>query len=205
MWDTFREATGKKLKLAGGKLRAIRDTRGAEGACGLRLRQGRMKRRDLFQKLVRTVFVPTTRPLHAAVPRVCGAALLDALGSVAGRTARGRRARRCRDRIGAHPTVHHPVAATFMKNAAKNGTKIILTDPRRSDLARHATYFLQFNGDTDVALLNGLLHVIIEEGLANQAFIRDRTEHYEALRENVKDYSPEKVAPITGIDAQHHP
>ena len=75
-------------------------------------------------------------------------------------------------------------------------------DPRRSDLARHATYFLQFNGDTDVALLNGLLHVIIEEGLANEAFIRDRTENYEALRENVKDYSPEKVAPITGIDAQ---
>ena len=52
-----------------------------------------------------------------------------------------------------------------MKNAAKNGTKMILMDPRRCDLARHATYFLQFNGDTDVALLNGLMHVIIEEGL----------------------------------------
>ncbi len=100
--------------------------------------------------------------------------------------------------IGSNPTVNHPVAATFMKNAAKNGTKIILMDPRRSDLARHATYFLQFNGDTDVALLNGMLHVIIEEGLANEAFIRDRTENYEALRANVKDYSPEKVAPITG-------
>ncbi|MBV8644087.1 MAG: molybdopterin-dependent oxidoreductase, partial [Candidatus Eremiobacteraeota bacterium] len=62
--------------------------------------------------------------------------------------------------------------------------------------------FLQFNPDTDVALLNSMLHVIIEEGLANEDFIRSRTENYEALRENVKDYAPEKVASITGIDPE---
>ena len=89
-----------------------------------------------------------------------------------------------------------------MKNAVKAGTKLILADPRRSDLARHATYYLQFNPDTDVALLNAILHVIVEEGLVDEAFIRDRTSGYEALAENVKKFSPEAMAPICGIDAR---
>ena len=104
--------------------------------------------------------------------------------------------------IGANPTVNHPVAATLIKNAAKAGAKLIVADPRRSDLARHATYYLQFNADTDVALLNAMLHVIVEEGLVDEAFIRDRTSGYEALAENVKKFSPEAMAPICGIDAQ---
>ena len=79
--------------------------------------------------------------------------------------------------IGANPTVNHPVAATWIKNAAKSGVKLI-ADPRRSDLARHANYYLQFNPDTDVALLNAMLHVIVEEGLTDEAFIRDRTAGY---------------------------
>ena len=83
--------------------------------------------------------------------------------------------------IGANPTVNHPVAATWIKNAAKAGVKLIVADPRRGDLARHATYNLQFNADTDVALLNAMLHVIVEEGLVDEAFIRDRTAGYEAL------------------------
>jgi len=104
--------------------------------------------------------------------------------------------------IGANPTVNHPVAATWIKNATKAGTKLILADPRRSDLARHATYYLQFNPDTDVAMLNAMLHVIVEEGIADQAFIKDRTSGYEALAENVKKFSPEAMAPICGIDAK---
>jgi formate dehydrogenase major subunit len=88
-----------------------------------------------------------------------------------------------------------------MKNAAKRGAKLVVADPRRTDLARHATHFLQFNPDTDVALLNAMLYTIVEEGLANEAFIRDRTANYEALRENVKKYAPEKMAPICGIPA----
>jgi formate dehydrogenase major subunit len=84
----------------------------------------------------------------------------------------------------------------------ESGVQLIVADPRRSDLARHATYFLQFNPDTDVALLNAMLHVIVEEGLANEAFVRDRTSGYEALAENVKKFSPEAMAPICGIDPQ---
>src|SRR5687767_5297981 len=104
--------------------------------------------------------------------------------------------------IGANPTVNHPVAATWIKNAAKAGAKLIVADPRRSDLARHATYYLQFNADTDVALLNAMLHVIVDEGLVDEAFIRDRTSGYEALAENVRKFSPEVMAPICGIKAE---
>ncbi|MGA8056299.1 MAG: molybdopterin-dependent oxidoreductase, partial [Burkholderiales bacterium] len=104
--------------------------------------------------------------------------------------------------IGANATVNHPVAATWMKNAAKRGAKIVVADPRRTELARHATYFLQFNPDTDVALLNAMLHTIVDEDLADEAFIKSRTTGYKALAENVKRYSPEAMAPICGIPAQ---
>ena len=104
--------------------------------------------------------------------------------------------------IGANPTVNHPVAATWMKNAAKSGTKLIVCDPRRSDLARIAHRYLQFKPDTDVALLNAMMHVIVAEGLVDEAFIASRTIGYEELRKNVEAYSPELMAPICGIDAE---
>jgi formate dehydrogenase major subunit len=103
--------------------------------------------------------------------------------------------------IGANPTVNHPVAATFLKNAVHNGTKLILMDPRRSDLSRLAYRFLQFRPDTDVALLNAMMHVIIEENLVDEKFIADRTLGYDALVKNVAGYSPELMAPICGIPA----
>jgi formate dehydrogenase major subunit len=89
-----------------------------------------------------------------------------------------------------------------MKNAAKKGAKIILADPRITDLGKHAWRTLQFKADTDVAMLNALIHVVIEEGLADQDFIAKRASNYEALKENVKGYSPEAMAPICGIPAQ---
>ena len=121
----------------------------------------------LFQKLVRTGFGSNnvdhcTRLCHASSV----AALMEGINS-------GAVSNQVRDvanaevifLIGANPTVNHPVAATWIKNAAKAGAKLIVADPRRGDLARHATYYLQFNADTDVALLNAMLHVIVEEGL----------------------------------------
>jgi len=205
MWNVFREATWEEaLERGGGTLREIRDQQGPQALAGFGSAKGSNEEAYLFQKLVRTGFRNNnvdhcTRLCHASSV----AALLEDVGS-------GAVSNQVEDValadvaivIGSNPTVNHPVAATFMKNAAKNGTKIILMDPRRSDLARHATYFLQFNGDTDVALLNGLMHVIVEEGLANEEFIRTRTENYEALKANLTEYTPEKVAPITGIDAQ---
>src|SRR5690606_14412343 len=86
--------------------------------------------------------------------------------------------------------------------AAENGVKLIVADPRRNDLARHATHYLRFNPGTDVALLNGMIHAIIEQGLVNEDFIRERTSDYETLKENAKDFSPERMAPICGIPAE---
>ena len=88
--------------------------------------------------------------------------------------------------IGANPTVNHPVAATWIKNAVQNGSKLMVLDPRRSDLARMAHRFLQFKPDTDVALFNAMMNVIVTENLVDQAFIDSRTIGYEELRKNVR-------------------
>lgn len=204
MLSVFREAGwDEALDLAAGGLRAIRDTRGSAALAGFGSAKGSNEEAYLFQKLVRTGFGTNnvdhcTRLCHASSV----AALLEDIGS-------GGVSNQVADValadvaivIGANPTVNHPVAATFMKNAAKAGTKLIVMDPRRNELARHATYFLQFRADTDVALLNAMMHAIIEEGLANETFIGERTENYAALKALVADYSPESVAPVTGIDA----
>ena len=203
--EVFREATWEEaLDFAAKGLRDIRDTYGKRALAGFGSAKGTNEEAYLFQKLVRTGFGSNnvdhcTRLCHASSV----AALMEGINS-------GAVSNQVRDVanaevifvIGANPTVNHPVAATWIKNAAKAGAKLIVADPRRSDLARHATYYLQFNADTDVALLNAMLHVIVEEGLVDEAFIRDRTSGYEALAENVKKFSPEAMAPICGIDAQ---
>ena len=101
--------------------------------------------------------------------------------------------------IGANPVVNHPVAATWIKNAVKNGTKLILADPRRSELARHATHYLQFKPDTDVALLNAMMHTIVEEGLVDEAFVADRTSGYEELSGERRGVQPRG----DGADLRH--
>jgi len=201
-WEVFREATWEEaLALGGGTLRAIRDTHGRYALAGFGSAKGSNEEAYLFQKLVRTGFGSNnvdhcTRLCHASSV----AALLEGIGS-------GAVSNPVMDvleaevifLIGANPVVNHPVAATWMKNAVRNGTKLILADPRRSELARHAAHYLQFKSDTDVAMLNAMMHVIVEEGLADAAFIADRTSGYEALKANLAGYSPEAMAPICGV------
>ena len=203
--DVFREATWEEaMDFAATGLMKVRDTYGKRALAGFGSAKGTNEEAYLFQKLVRTGFGCNnvdhcTRLCHASSV----AALMEGINS-------GAVSNQVRDVanaevifvIGANPTVNHPVAATFIKNAAKAGVKLIVADPRRGDLARHATYNLQFNADTDVALLNAMLNVIVEEGLVDQAFIADRTSGYAELAENVKKFSPEKMAPICGIDAK---
>jgi formate dehydrogenase major subunit len=203
--DVFREATwDEALDAAANGLREIRDVYGKRSLAGFGSAKGTNEEAYLFQKLVRTGFGSNnvdhcTRLCHASSV----AALMEGINS-------GAVSNQVRDVvnsevifvIGANPTINHPVAATWIKNAAKAGAKLILADPRRSDLSRHAAYYLQFKPDTDVALLNAMLHVIVTEGLANDAFVRDRTSGYEALVENVKKFCPEVMAPICGIDAK---
>jgi formate dehydrogenase major subunit len=202
--DVFREASWEEaLELAGGKLKAIRDQYGRKSLAGFGSAKGSNEEAYLFQKLVRTGFGSNnvdhcTRLCHASSV----AALLEGIGS-------GAVSNPVMDVtqaevvivIGANPTVNHPVAATWIKNAVKNGTKLIVLDPRRSELARHASWFLQFKPDTDVALLNAMMNVIVTEGLVHESFIAQRTIGYDELRRNVEGYTPEAMAPICGIDA----
>ena len=201
----FREATWEEaLDLAAGKLKSLRDTHGAKSLAGFGSAKGSNEEAYLFQKLVRTGFGSNnvdhcTRLCHASSV----AALLEGVGSGAVSNPVG-------DVehaevilvIGSNPTSNHPVAATWMKNAAQRGAKIVLADPRRTELSRHAWRTLQFNADTDVAMLNALIHTVIEEGLTDAAFVRDRVANFEALRDNVRGYSPEAMAPICGIPAE---
>jgi formate dehydrogenase major subunit len=203
--DIFREATwDEALAFAGGKLKDIRDTYGKKSLAGFGSAKGSNEEAYLFQKLVRTGFGSNnvdhcTRLCHASSV----VALLEGIGS-------GAVSNPVMDVmkadvvviIGANPTVNHPVAATWIKNAMKNGTKLVVLDPRRSDLARSADKFLQFKPDTDVALLNAMMHVIVAENLVDADFIASRTIGYDELKANVADYSPEKMAPICGIPAE---
>jgi formate dehydrogenase major subunit len=202
--DVFREATWEEaLEFAGGKLAAIRDQYGKKSLAGFGSAKGSNEEAYLFQKLVRTGFGSNnvdhcTRLCHASSV----VALLEGIGS-------GAVSNPVMDVtkaevvivIGANPTVNHPVAATWIKNAARNGTKLIVLDPRRSELSRQAHRYLQFKADTDVALLNAMMNVIVTEGLVDEEFIANRTMGYEDLRANVEGYSPEAMAPICGIDA----
>ena len=77
--------------------------------------------------------------------------------------------------IGARPNDNHPVAATFMKNAAVNGSKLIVIEPYSSEMYLHAHAFLQLHPGTDVLLLNGMMYTIINEGLHDQSFIDAHT------------------------------
>jgi len=203
--EYFREATwDEALDLAASRLKAIRDTHGPGGLAGFGSAKGTNEEAYLFQKLVRTGFGSNnvdhcTRLCHASSV----AALLEGIGS-------GAVSNQVNDvlraevifLIGANPISNHPVAATWIKNAAKNGAKLIYADPRRSELSRHATHMLQFKPDTDVALLNAIMHTIVQEGLVNERFVQDRTSGYEELKKNVAGYSPEAMAPVCGIPAE---
>ena len=205
-WSSvFREATWQEaLDFSAGQLRGLRDTHGSKSLAGFGSAKGSNEEAYLFQKLVRTGFGSNnvdhcTRLCHASSV----AALLEGVGSGAVSNPAGDvEHAELIFIIGSNPTSNHPVAATWMKNAAQRGAKIVLADPRKTDIARHAWRSLQFNADTDVAMLNALIHVVIEEGLTDARFINERVANFEALKENVRGYSPEAMEPICGIPAQ---
>jgi formate dehydrogenase major subunit len=201
----FREASwDEALALAAGGLQALRDRHGPQTLAGFGSAKGSNEEAYLFQKLVRTGFGSNnvdhcTRLCHASSVT----ALLEGVGS-------GAVSNPVNDVqhaglilvIGSNPTANHPVAATWMKNAAARGTKIVLADPRRTDLARHAWRTLQFKPDTDVALLNAMLHTVIDEGLTDPVFLRDRAANFEALKAGVAGCAPERMAAVCGVPAE---
>ncbi len=102
--------------------------------------------------------------------------------------------------IGSNTTEQHPVFGAMLRQAViQRGAKLIVADPRRIDLTEFATLHLRQRPGTDIALLNGLMYLILENGWEDKAFIAERCEGYEEFLETVKQYPPEKVSEITGI------
>jgi formate dehydrogenase alpha subunit len=101
--------------------------------------------------------------------------------------------------IGSNPTEAHPMAGAKIMSSLLNGTKLIVADPRRIELAEKADIWLQHRPGTDIPLLNGLMHIIIKEDLHDKTFIEERTEGFEALKATVETYTPARVSEMTGV------
>ena len=201
----FREATWEEAldRAAKGFLK-IREEKGRLALAGFGSAKGSNEEAYLFQKLVRTAFQSNnvdhcTRLCHASSV----AALMEGMNSGAV-TAPFTDALKS-DLIiviGCRPGQNHPVAATYLKQAAKRGAKLVVMDPRKQQLTRHAWKHLQFKPGADVALLNAMIHTIIDENLIDQQYIQANTDGYEEVAENAKGFSPEAMAELCGIDAE---
>ncbi|WP_322891240.1 MULTISPECIES: formate dehydrogenase subunit alpha [unclassified Yoonia] len=201
-WQThFREATwDEALDAAANGLSAI----GGKGVAGFGSAKCTNEEAYLFQKLIRQGFGHNnvdhcTRLCHASSV----AALMENVGSGAV-TATFNQIEHSDVAIviGANPIENHPVAATYFKQFAKRGGKLIVMDPRGQALKRHASHMLQFRPGADVSMLNAIMHVIVEEQLYDQQYIAAYTENWEAEKAHLADFSPEKMAGICGIDAE---
>ena len=200
----FREASWEEaLDIAADGLARIRDAHGGNVLAGFGSAKGSNEEAYLFQKLVRAGF-GTNNVDHCT--RLCHASSVAALMETINSGAVTAPFFECANSdviivIGANPTVNHPVAATFFKNAAKAGKTLIVMDPRGQALSRHATHMLQFKSGTDVALLNAMMNTIVAERLYDSDYIARHTEGFEALKAHIEPFTPEEMAPICGIDA----
>ena len=200
----FREASWEEaLDVAANGLARVAEQHGDGSIAGFGSAKCTNEEAYLFQKLIRTRFRNNnidhcTRLCHASSV----AALIEGIGSGAV-TATFNEVEHADVImiIGANPTENHPVAATFFKQAAKRGATLIVIDPRGSALREYATYMLRFKPASDVALLNAIMHVIVEEKLYDVQYLQAHTENFERLKEHLSNYSPESVADICGIDA----
>jgi formate dehydrogenase major subunit len=201
----FREATwDEALDAAAGGMIQLRRDNGGRAVAGFGSAKCSNEEAYLFQKLIRQGFGHNnldhcTRLCHASSV----AALMENVGSGAV-TATFNEIENADVAIviGANPVENHPVAATFFKQFAKRGGKLIVMDPRGQALRRHATHMLQFKPGADVSMLNAIMSTIVEEGLYNQAYIDEFTENWEAEKQHLAQFTPELMAEHCGIPAE---
>jgi formate dehydrogenase major subunit len=200
----FREASWEEaLDLAASRLKEIHTAHGPGAIAGFGSAKCSNEEAYLFQKLIRAGFGTNnvdhcTRLCHASSV----AALFEGVGSGAVSTTYG-------DIVnadvailaGTNTTANHPVASSFFKQARRRGTRLVVVDVRRERIAEHADIFCQIKPGTDVAFYNGVMHEIIRLGLIDRDFIAQRVSNYGELAKTVKEYPPERVAQMCGIDA----
>ncbi len=203
----FREATWEEaLEKACKDFLKVREEHGSSALAGLGSAKGSNEEAYLFQKLIRQGF-GTNNVDHCT--RLCHASSVAALmegvnsGAVSAPFTAAKDAE-CIIVIGARPSENHPVASTYLKAAVKDGADLILMDPRgqNSGLGRYATHHIRFKPSKDVALLNAMIHTIIEEGMTDVQYIQAHTEGYDELKAKVQAFSPEKMAPVCGISSE---
>ncbi|MFQ5381376.1 MAG: formate dehydrogenase subunit alpha, partial [Dehalococcoidia bacterium] len=200
----FREATwDEALDLAARRLRQIKEEHGSGALAGFGSAKCSNEEAYLFQKFVRAGFGTNnvdhcTRLCHASSV----AALLEGIGSGAVTTTYGDVVNAdVAIVVGSNAAANHPVAASFFKQARKQGTTLIVVDPREGSVADHADIYCRIRPGTDVAFFNGVMNVVVSEGLVDEKFVAERTSNFEALRETLLKYPPEFAARICGVDA----
>jgi formate dehydrogenase major subunit len=201
----FREASWEEaLELVARRLLEVRDEHGSGALAGFGSAKCTNEEAYLFQKLVRAVF-GTNNVDHCT--RLCHAssvsALLQTIGSGAVTTTYGDIEHSDFALItGSNTTVNHPVAATFFKDAAAKGTRLLVVNPIYTPIADHAWRFCQIRSGTDVAFYNAMMNVVISEGLVDEAYVERFTTGFEDVAKNVRAYTPEVASGICGIPAE---
>ena len=186
------------------QLTAIKRNHGGESLAFLSSAKCTNEENYLFQKLCRAGF-QTNNIDHCA--RLCHASTVAGLALVFGSGAMTNSIPEIEDSdcifvTGSNTSVSHPLVAYRILRAKAKGAKLIVTDPRSIPITRVADIHVRQKLGTDVALINAIIHVILEKNLQDDNFIRERTEGFELLQEHIKAYSPDKVAEITGVNCE---
>ena len=190
------------LSLVAERLVSIKQHYGADAIAGLSSARCTNEENYLFQKLFRSV-IGTNNIDHCA--RLCHSSTVAGLAAVFGSAAMTNsiadiEKADCILVTGSNTTENHPVIGAAVKRAAQKGASLIVIDPRRIPLTRHATLWLQPRPGTDIAWINGLAHVMLQENLIDDDFIKERTVSVEAFKTAVADYTPQRVHGLTGIE-----
>jgi predicted molibdopterin-dependent oxidoreductase YjgC len=195
-WDTA-------LDLVATKLLQVRQESGPDAIGVLTSAKCTNEENYLMQKLARQV-LGTHNVDHCA--RLCHASTVAGLAMSFGSGAMSNTMRDVVEHaqalfiIGSNTTEQHPVFGTMIRHAVlQRGVKVVVADPRAIDITEFASLHLRHTPGTDVALLNGLMHIIVQQGWHDQGFIATRTEDFEVFRETIDTYVPERVAALTGV------
>ncbi|KKM12138.1 formate dehydrogenase [Clostridiales bacterium PH28_bin88] len=192
------------IDLVARKFKEIKDRHGPDTLAGMSSAKCTNEENYLMQKFMRAV-LGTNNVDNSA--RLCHASTITGLAEAFGSGAATNSIAELESAgvifiIGSNTTEAHPVVGFWVQKAHRNGAKLIVADPRKTDLAEKADYHLQHLPGTDVALLNGMLQVIIHEKLHDVEFIRERTEGFHDAWAVAEKYTPEYVERITGVPAE---
>lgn len=203
----FERATwDEALDLIASKFKEIKKKYGPDALAGFACSRSPNEDCYMFQKMVRCAF-GTNNVDNCA--RVCHSATVAGLAMTLGS---GAMTNPISDitgdvdvimLVGSNPEEAHPVIGMQIRQAVERGARLIVVDPRDIGLSKRADIHLKLKPGTNVAFANGMMNVMINEGLADEEFIRTKTEGFEELKKIVAEYTPERVAEICHIDADH--